>query len=327
MTNGARIDVSVVVPTYGHSAQLRRLLESFDKLEPEPRFEIIIVDDCSPDDTGAVVQEWLARERAFPARYVRLDENSGPAAARNEGTRVAEGRWVAYTDSDCVVDPAWLRMLTRKLGEDNAPAAVGGKVRPLNPDGLYSQYNTVNGTLVPGETATYLITANACFVKDLVLDAGGFDADVREPGGEDVAISIKLGMAGHRFDYEPEAVVYHDYRESFHHFVKTWKNYACGNGYIVSKYCGDVPEEGNVWHCNSLRPPWMSWMWTRHVLGVQRAKCREHGMPAGRTAVFIALRYVQMFVHCWYFQTGEEAYSGKKPLWRRFAGMFRGFRK
>jgi glycosyltransferase involved in cell wall biosynthesis len=322
-----QIDVSVVVPTYGRSAQFRRLLDSIDRIEPGTPFEVVIVDDCSPDNTEAVVQAWLAQEHPFPARYLRLDRNQGPAAARNEGTRIARGRWVAYTDSDCVVDPAWLRVLPRKLAADSSLAAVGGQVLPLNPNGVYSKYNTVNGTLVPNETVNYLITANACYVRERVLEVGGFDTDVRKPGGEDVALSIKLGMAGWRFAYEPEAVVYHDYQESFRHFVRTWKNYAVGNGYVVAKYCGNLPENGNTWHHNSLRPPWMSWSWTRHVLGIQRVKCRAHSMRFGQTAKFVALRYVQMFVHCWYFQTGEEAFSGKRPLSARLKGLFTGFRK
>jgi glycosyltransferase involved in cell wall biosynthesis len=322
-----RIDVSVVVPTYGHSAQIRRLLESVDNLEPGTPFEVIIVDDCSPDDTEAVVAAWLERARPFPARYLRLDHNQGPAAARNEGTRLARGRWVAYTDSDCVVDPAWLRILPRKLAGDETLAAVGGLVLPLNPDGLYSKYNTVDGTLVPNESVNYLITANACYVRERVIEAGGFDTDVRTPGGEDIALSIKLGMAGWRFAYDPEAVVYHDYQETLRHFVRTWKNYAVGNGYIVAKYCGNLPEDGNLWHRNSLRPPWMTWSWTRQVLGVQRAKCRAAGMPFGQTASLIALRYVQMFVHCWYFQIGEETFSGKRSFWARLKGLFAGFRK
>jgi glycosyltransferase involved in cell wall biosynthesis len=85
--------VSIIIPTYNRAARLRACLTSV--LEGgAPSAEIIVVDDGSKDDTKAVVATF-----GRAVRYI-YQENAGPSAARNTGAREAQGRYIAFFDSD-----------------------------------------------------------------------------------------------------------------------------------------------------------------------------------------------------------------------------------
>jgi len=319
------VEVSIVVPTYGQSTGLVRLLESLEMMDAPPPFEVVVVDDCSPDDTEAVARQWLGEAHGFPTEYVKLEENSGPATARNAGTKKARGRVVVYTDSDCRVERGWLRKLVRKLDPEGGIVGVGGSVLPVNPSGFFSKYNSVNHILEPLDSLVYLVTANCCFIRERVLEVDGFDEDVRNPGGEDVAISIKMFRKGWRFAFDSEAVVYHDYREGIRDFFRTWRNYAYGCGYVIGKYFEETAsvDPTAAWHRNTIRPPLMTPRLTAFVLGIEYDECQKARVGRMQTVAFVLLRYFQMYVHYWYFRKGEVVFTGRKPFRVRCAALCR----
>lgn len=229
--------VSVVVPTYSQHGKLRRLLKSFDSLEGLLPLEVIVVDDCSPDETGEVVKDWIEHEHEFSAEYIMLKENSGPGRARNVGTGHASGDIVAFTDSDCVAHKNWLRELVKEVNPSMGVIGVGGKVKPLN-GGVLSRYSTFHRILAPPKSLIYLVTANCCYIREKILEVDGFDEEIPKPGGEDVALSIKLMKKGWKFHYSPMAVVYHEYRTGLGDFVRTFENYGEGCSYVTGKYLG-----------------------------------------------------------------------------------------
>ena len=89
--------VSVVIPTYKRAQLLRKAIISALAQEKSGELfdmEIIVVDDCSPDDTPQVAAE-------FPqVQYLRLQKNSGASGARNAGIKRAQGKYVALLDDD-----------------------------------------------------------------------------------------------------------------------------------------------------------------------------------------------------------------------------------
>ncbi len=253
---------TVAVPAYNQSALLLRLLESFDRLKcPEP-YEVIVVDDCSTDDTEAVVQEWLARPRNYDARYLRMEKNSGPGAARSMAARAARGRIIAYTDSDCIVEPDWLANLVRQIDEEKRIVGTGGRVIALSDGSAPARYLVYHATLEPPKTQNYLITCNCCYLREPLLAVGAFPEDIPTPGGEDVAASIALWKQGWRFAYEPEAVIQHDFRENMRKFIRTWRNYGFGCGLVAHRMLAKeerFPELGdggieNYWNGEYIRP-------------------------------------------------------------------------
>jgi len=90
--------VSVIMPSYNTAKYIAESIESVLH-QTYPYWELIIVDDCSTDDTDGVVANYLSDTRI---RYLKNKENSGAAISRNYALREAKGKWIAFLDSDDV---------------------------------------------------------------------------------------------------------------------------------------------------------------------------------------------------------------------------------
>lgn len=99
--------VSIIMPAYASAQQISTSIQSVVG-QSYADWELIVVDDCSPDDTAEVVTEWAERDPRI--RLVRMPENSGPAGARNAGIKEARGRYIAFIDSDDVWLPRKLEV-------------------------------------------------------------------------------------------------------------------------------------------------------------------------------------------------------------------------
>ena len=93
--------VSIVMPSYNTERFIKETIESV-LAQSYSAWELIIVDDCSTDDTDDVVNQYLADERI---RYIKNDTNSGAAVSRNRALREAKGKWIAFLDSDDLWEP------------------------------------------------------------------------------------------------------------------------------------------------------------------------------------------------------------------------------
>lgn len=89
--------VSIIVPAFKAQATIGATIDSVIA-QTYSEWEMLIADDCSPDDTRAVIKEWAARDSRI--RLIKLPTNSGPATARNAALSAAQGRWIAFLDSD-----------------------------------------------------------------------------------------------------------------------------------------------------------------------------------------------------------------------------------
>jgi len=89
--------VSVIIPTYNRAHLILRAIESVLN-QTYGKFELLVVDDCSNDDTETVVDS-IKDDRV---RYIKCDKNGGAAAARNRGIQEAKYDWIAFLDSDDV---------------------------------------------------------------------------------------------------------------------------------------------------------------------------------------------------------------------------------
>jgi glycosyltransferase involved in cell wall biosynthesis len=110
--------VSIVIPTYNRARLLRRAVQSILN-QTYQNFEIIIVDDCSNDNTENVV-------KSFPderIRYIRHEKNKGAVVARNGGIKAARGEYIAFQDSD----DEWLpeKLEKQMKAFENGPPNLG----------------------------------------------------------------------------------------------------------------------------------------------------------------------------------------------------------
>jgi glycosyltransferase involved in cell wall biosynthesis len=110
--------VSVLMPTYGQAAFIRRAIDSL-LAQSLTSWELIVIDDASPDETGEIVSGYAGDPRI---RYHRLPENAGLGAALNHGLDRARGKLVAYLPSDDVLYRDHLARLAARLR--SSPDAV-----------------------------------------------------------------------------------------------------------------------------------------------------------------------------------------------------------
>lgn len=230
------IPLSVVVPAHRRIRETVRLLESL--AASDVRFEVVLVDDASPEPLGPAVARFHGE---LDLVVERLPANRGPAAARNAGVRRASHEIIAFTDNDCAVSPTWARRMHRYMRDAPARiAGVGGRVLALGDD-VFSRYYTYHKILDPWLDHgrwLYVVTANAAFRRSALEEVGGFDADVRVPGGEDPGLCFKLLERGYRLEYHAEAVVFHEYRASLRDFVRTFFRYGAGCRHQAERHAG-----------------------------------------------------------------------------------------
>lgn len=93
--------VSIIMPSYNTGRFIRETIESV-LAQSYSNWELIIVDDCSTDNTDYVVASFLTDERI---RYIKNEHNGGAAVSRNRALREAKGKWIAFLDSDDLWEP------------------------------------------------------------------------------------------------------------------------------------------------------------------------------------------------------------------------------
>jgi glucosyl-dolichyl phosphate glucuronosyltransferase len=119
---------SVLIATYNRASVLADTLDSLSRLHPGAPWEVIVIDNNSPDNTRAVVEAAIP-SFAVPLRYA-FEREQGRSAALNCGFRLAKGEILVTTDDDVRVEPDWLNRIEAGL-ESQRCDYVGGRVLPL----------------------------------------------------------------------------------------------------------------------------------------------------------------------------------------------------
>lgn len=203
------MQISVVVPAYNTARFIVETLESIHR-QTMPAAEIVVVDDGSTDDTGAVAEAWAAGQGA-PVRVVR-QPNAGVAAARNRGIREARSAWIAFLDSDDIYEPTaletfraghaafpdtpWiagdLALVSEDLGRVLTPSL---RDRPRVEAELSDAFASGRPTRLrrpwePFLRACLTMTGATAIRRDLLLAQGGFREDLRQ--AEDYQLWVRL---------------------------------------------------------------------------------------------------------------------------------------
>jgi teichuronic acid biosynthesis glycosyltransferase TuaG len=91
--------VSIITPVYNCEKFVVETINSVQK-QTYQNWEMLLVDDCTPDNSAQIIKELAAKDSRI--KYIKLEENSGAAVARNVGLENAQGRYIAYLDADDV---------------------------------------------------------------------------------------------------------------------------------------------------------------------------------------------------------------------------------
>lgn len=199
--------ISVVIPSYNRKDCILRLLRDLH-FQSAPEFEIIVVDDCSPDDTVESVR------REFPGVTLLVnDQNGGPCLSRNRGVMAARGEIIVGLDSDVSIND---RDLLRKIGKafKDQPGASGFAFRLFQPDGFTEDaprwWHPVPVEL--GKTrefeTNYFSGTGYAFRRALMIRAGLFP-EILYMHYEEVELAYRIIDQGGIIFYRPELSVVH----------------------------------------------------------------------------------------------------------------------
>lgn len=211
--------VTVIIPVYGQLAMTLGCLESIrNHAGGEPAHEVIIVDDCSPDETAA------ALPLIGGVTVLRPPENQGFVRACNLGARHARGDWIVLLNNDTHVTDGWLSALLSGPREDPGIGVVGASLR--YPDGRLQEAGGVIWNDADGwnfgrfdDPDGYLFRvrrdvdycSGACLLVETSLwrELDGFDERYIPAYYEDTDLCFRAREAGRRVIYEPRCVIVH----------------------------------------------------------------------------------------------------------------------
>ena len=203
--------ISVIIPTFNRAEMVCRCVQSI--LDTEwPKLEVIVVDDCSPDDTMNKVKEQFGAK----VKYIRNKRNSFQAVSRNNGAKIATGDYLFFLDDDNIVDKRIFIEMTKAFSENArlglvAPMAI--HMRPGKNNVIWSLGSDFNRWTsqqkdycpnlpvaeLPESPASYPTSyyPNGFMVPRKVFDAvGGFDEKYVQIF-EESDFGWKIGEAGY----------------------------------------------------------------------------------------------------------------------------------
>ena len=208
--------VTVIVPVKDRRDQMLRCLEAALALD-YPGYDVLVADNCSTDGTDEACRERAAASDV-PVEVVRLEGSLGEI--RNRAIKQTDAEIVAFTDSDCLPQPGWLRAGVQRFVDDPALGVVQGRTLPETSIDGARWPATIQ---VEGFSGRYE-GANLLFRREALIESGGFD-EVVGHFWEDTAAGLALKRAGWGAAFEPGALVFHDvtFPGYMWHLRRAWK--------------------------------------------------------------------------------------------------------
>jgi glycosyltransferase involved in cell wall biosynthesis len=202
--------VSIIVPTRNRSAILARCLKALPAgARGLAMPEVIVVDDCSNDETRQVVDQFCIDTR-WPVLCLRQDRPLGANAARNAALRVAHGEIIVIIDDDVLVTEGWLSKLTAGLSDDcpvvSGPVrlAINGPVLGKHREEVQAFFGEILRSPVGFDGQHVPVLGNLAAYRN-VFELAAFDEFLRPPIEE----ADWLRRAGVRCGFVPGAWVWH----------------------------------------------------------------------------------------------------------------------
>ena len=182
------------IPARNATAHLPRLFESIRR-QTVPFDEVLLYDDASSDGTGDMA-------RAFGARVVRTDVNTGPSPGKNELAKVMSAEWMHFHDADEALEPEFVARARAAISEAVDVVLFDTEDRDDRTGEALGQSCWDDKALRRDAVAfciEHTVTNCGVYRRDAFLRAGGFDTDEATKYNEDQAMHLRLALAGLRF--------------------------------------------------------------------------------------------------------------------------------
>ncbi len=202
--------VSIIIPVFNIEQYIGRCLESI-LCQTYSNIEIIIIDDGSVDDSGAICDEYMLKDDRIKVIH---KDNGGLSSARNAGIDIAIGEYLVFVDGDDWIDKRYVEILVWAIEDTDASIACCGSSRVYEENNFFKD-SAVDIKVYSSESAI----ENMCYLREINCAAWGkifiidLFRDIRFPVGkiyEDMAIVYKL------FD-RAQKIVYVEYMGYFYY--------------------------------------------------------------------------------------------------------------
>ncbi|GAA4818533.1 glycosyltransferase [Litoribaculum gwangyangense] len=216
------LQFSFIIPVYNRPDEIQELLQSFEALETNTPYEIVIVEDGSSNSSKNVVDSF--NDKLNISYFFK--KNSGPGDSRNYGMLHAKGNYFIILDSDCILPKNYLNEVEKSLNEDFVDCFGG-------PDTAHQSFTNLQKAI--NFSMTSFITTGGIRGKKKSVDRfqpRSFNMGISKKAfhaskgfahihpGEDPDLSIRLWNLGFKTKLIPEAFVYHKRRISWITFYK-----------------------------------------------------------------------------------------------------------
>lgn len=184
--------LSVIVPAYNEEKTIWKVLEKLKSVELIGNFqkEIVIVNDCSADNTEGVAKKFIAENPSLEVSYFRHEYNQGKGAALHTGIRKASGDYIIVQDADLEYDPEEFNILLKPVINGYADVVYGSRFMGGRPHRILFFWHTIGNKFL-----TFL--SNMCTnlnLTDMETCYKLFRADLLKG----------LHLKENRFGFEPE---------------------------------------------------------------------------------------------------------------------------
>jgi glycosyltransferase involved in cell wall biosynthesis len=216
--------VSVVVPTRNRARLLERCLAALVSQTYQP-LEIVLVDDCSTDDTSEVIARFQQNHKNVSFTVLRNDPQRGANPSRNRAIAASRGSLVAFEDDDCIAEPEWIENLVAGFVSERV-GAVTGIVEDQEPRNIYDLAFRGTHRVYGKVHATRLAGTNMCVRRELLEgmldeDRAEIRSDTRVSGrGDEESLYLKLKSRGYEVRIAHNAKVLHEHYYSFNTFFR-----------------------------------------------------------------------------------------------------------
>lgn len=222
MSEDRELQFSIIIPVYNRPKEIEALLGTLTE-QTDPDFEVLVVEDGSEDRCEDEVRQF---EDELRVRYL-YKENTGPGQTRNYGAERADGNYIVFFDSDCLIPPEYIETVREALtstwadvygGPDRAHPSFTPIQKAIN----YTMTSILTTGGIRGEerrAASFKPRSfNMGIDAQAFADVGGFPP--MGIYGEDLDLSLRLQRAGYSTRLLPDAYVYHKRRSSFIPFFR-----------------------------------------------------------------------------------------------------------
>ena len=200
--------VSIIIPTFNRPHFLQLTIESI-LAQTYSDYEIIVVDDGTPNDANQILCQQY--DKVF---YLKFHNTKSPAKPRNEGIKLAKGKYIAFVDDDDIWLPNKLKKQVDILENNPDFGLVHGCCEVINENGILQNkiigrpgsQNVKHGDVSLTMIGNWTVMMPTSFVRKEVIDAVGFFNETMPPAGEDLEFWARCSFET-KFYYDDEPLV------------------------------------------------------------------------------------------------------------------------